>query len=131
MPKWGRSGGRRENAAEGRRTHKVTIWLSDQEWVEITALAEAMGVTRPRVYTAAVESGGQVFDRVAVARERARQVDAQVAVRILAGVANNLNQLAHGANIDGDVDRAELRRVLAQVQELTGELRTVLAEGRA
>ncbi|OYO13147.1 hypothetical protein CGZ98_06165 [Enemella evansiae] len=90
-----------------------------------------MGVTRPRVYTAAVESGGQVFDRVAVARERARQVDAQVAVRILAGVANNLNQLAHGANIDGDVDRAELRRVLAQVQELTGELRTVLAEGRA
>ncbi|OYO19835.1 hypothetical protein CGZ93_12580 [Enemella dayhoffiae] len=123
--------GRRPNDPAGPRTHKVTIWLNDQEYVELTALAEAMGVTRPRVYTSAVESGGQVFDRVAVAQSRARRVDAQVAVRVLAGVANNLNQLAHAANIDGEVERAELRQVLGQVRELITRLHQVLEEGIA
>lgn len=120
-------GGRRANA-EQRREHVVKIRLSDEEYVQITALAEAMGVTRPRVFTRAVETGGQVFDRVAVAQERARRVDAQMSLRVLAGVANNLNQLTHSMHAGEVVDAREVSATLRRVQEITERLHQVLDE---
>lgn len=120
-------GGRRANA-ESSRERVVKIRLSDEEWVEITALAEAMGVSRPRVYTRAVETGGQVFDRVAVAQERARRVDAHLLVRVLSGAATNLNQIAHGMHVDGTVDQRELSHTLTRINAALDRINAMLDE---
>lgn len=122
---------RRRERADSEREHRVVIKLDDDEWVEVSALAAAMGVSRPRVYTAAVESAGQVFSRVAVAQQKAQLVQAKMLVRMLAGVATNLNQIAHGVNIDGVVDRAELDSTVAQAKTLMAEVEQVLAEASA
>ncbi len=84
--------------------------------------ADARGVSVSRLLVDAAladggaSAGGQRAELVAVLREHRR---------LLATVANNANQLAHTANISGDLPAAE------RLAELVGEVDRVCAEVRA
>lgn len=124
----GRSPGQRRSRDDAQRQHEVKIRLNDQEWLDITALADAMGVSRQRVYQSAVESGGAVFDRVAIAQSKATQMEARTLLRVLVGIGTNLNQIARGMHIDATVDTARLSALADQVDEQVHRLRALLDE---
>jgi hypothetical protein len=93
--------GRRRPEPQPRRGFKVK--LSDAEREQLEARAEELWVSVPRRRTIA-----ELFE----------------VRRLLATVANNVNQLARAANISGDVgSEARLARTLAEVDQLVLRLR--------
>lgn len=87
-------GRRRANSASGPRQHRVVIRHTDDEWVRVSALAAAQGISVPRLYERALLAGG-----VVAAAELSAIHDELYGVRRLLGIdSNNLNQLARIAN---------------------------------
>lgn len=117
--------GRRLNSAEGARGNVVKIRLSDQEYVEIKALAAAMKCSPQRVYTSSVASNGAVFGRLAVVKQSGLVADLHGANRMLAAVGRNLNQVARGVNAGGEVGE-DVEHTLAAVRECVERINAVL-----
>ena len=105
----------------------MKIRLSDEEYVDITALAQAMGCSPQRVYTAAVASGGAVFGRAALVKQTGLVAELHGTSRLLAAVGRNVNQIARGVNSTGQV-AAELSAVLAAVEGCVARVHRVLDE---
>jgi hypothetical protein len=115
------SGGRKRLREALARPGQINVRVSEQERQALTAKAERVGVTIPRLLVeAALEGDGPEIrqERLALART----LNATRAT--LATIANNVNQLARAANTTGELGEAErLARTRADVAELIGELR--------
>ena len=109
---------RRGRVAAPRRVYQQ-VKLTEEERDQLRARAGELGVSVPRLMLEAALSG------VETPTER-REWIAELfeGRRLLATVANNVNQLAKAANISGQVAEGErLERTLAEVDQLAAELR--------
>jgi len=123
----GRHGPRERRAKQrGRRPVGLRVTLSDAERDELGARAQEASVSTSRLL---VESA---LSRVETSAERERVlVKLNRFERLLGNLANNVNQLAHQANIAGQVvavDRVagyldELVEMREQLQDLLHQLR--------
>ena len=97
------------------------VKLTDEERAELRARASELGMSVPRLMVESALSG------VETPTERRRMVaELFEARRLLATVANNVNQLAHSANISGQVrEGRRLEQTLAEVDELVAQLRAL------
>jgi hypothetical protein len=109
-----------------RRDGNLRIRLSAAEKAQIKALADARGVSMARLMKESTLS--ESYDR----RDRDVMIAAlDTAGRLLGNMAGNLNQLAHHANIAGQlVAHADLERALGQVHELRAEVSETLRNVR-
>ena len=95
------------------------VKLTDEERDQLRARAAELGVSVPRLMVESALSG------VDTPTDRRRLVAELFETRrLLATVANNVNQLAHSANISGQVHEGRrLEQTLADVDELVAQLR--------
>ena len=95
------------------------VKLTETEREQLRARAAELGVSVPRLMVESALSGVET----PTAR---RQTIAELfeVRRLLATVANNVNQLAHAANISGQVHEGRrLEQTLGEVDELVADLR--------
>lgn len=109
---------RRGREPEPRRVYQQ-VTLTEDERDRLRARAFELGVSVPRLM---VESA---LEGVVTPTERKRWIAELFDVRrLLATVANNVNQLARSANIAGQVASGErLEQTLGEVDELLSQLR--------
>jgi hypothetical protein len=102
------------------------VKLTETEREELRARAGQLGVSVPRLLVeSALEGRETPSDR------RVLIVELFETRRLLATVANNVNQLAHAANISGQVGTARrLEETLVDVDELVGRLRELTGARR-
>jgi hypothetical protein len=102
---------RTTGAARLRRTasgrHRViTVRVTDTEYDAITARAAVLGISRQRLMveaaTAPRPAGGPLYG-VPASERNALTIELLGVRRLIAGLANNLNQLARAANATGAV----------------------------
>ncbi|CED91301.1 MobC family plasmid mobilization relaxosome protein [Actinomyces succiniciruminis] len=112
----------------GEQRSRLTVYLSPDERALLEARAANTGESMARIlvqsalHPAAAEI--QTAADITLAVEQLRWHRRQ-----LAGIATNLNQVAHHANAAHEVP-ADFARVVAQVDELTDTLSALLAEVR-
>ncbi|MGI8902298.1 MAG: plasmid mobilization relaxosome protein MobC [Solirubrobacteraceae bacterium] len=93
------------------------VKLTEEEQAELVGLAAAQEVTVPRLLVeSALASTGET-----PARRRQAMVGLFEIRRLLATVANNVNQLARVANISGEVP-GRLGPVLVELREVMGRI---------
>ena len=122
----GRFLGRRRRANySGGRPHRHEVRVSPEEEAVLLELAEEQQVTVPRLLVESALAQG----RGETASERRNAVAELFAVyRLLASVANNVNQIAHVANtnrqvpVDTGIVLEEVRAVAARVDAVIDEL---------
>ncbi len=116
---------RRGREAEPRRVYQQ-VKLTEAEREQLRARAAELGVSVPRLLVESALSG------VETPTDRQRQIAELFEVRrLLATVANNVNQLARSANISGQVPAehrldetlGEVDELLQRMRELTGARR--------
>jgi Bacterial mobilisation protein (MobC) len=116
---------RARSQAEPRRLAQQ-VKLTETEREQLRAKAAKLGVSVPRLMVESALSG------VETPTDRKRMIAELFEVRrLLATVANNVNQLARSANISGQVDAGrrleetlgEVDELLARMRELTGARR--------
>jgi len=102
---------RRANTSTPRQK-SVHVRLTEGEHEQLAALADEHGVTVQRLLVEAALAGRET----PAARQRA-MVELFAIRRLLANVANNVNQLARAANVTGDAPAvARLEPVLEEVR---------------
>lgn len=110
-----RSGRYRRRLVGGARAHRTVIKHDDVEYARVCALAQLQGVSLPRLYEQALHAGD-----VAQAAQLSRIVgELALLLRLVAGAASNVNQLARVANATGDVQAPQ---VLAAAAHLDGQV---------
>jgi hypothetical protein len=111
---------RRGREREPRRVFQQ-VKLTEAERDQLRARAAELGVSVPRLLVEAALEGMET------PTERKRMVVELFEVRrLLATVANNVNQLARAANITGEVGtRARLEGTLGEVEDLVMRLRSL------
>jgi Bacterial mobilisation protein (MobC) len=116
---------RARSQAEPRRVYQQ-VKLTTEEREQLRARAGELGVSVPRLLVESALSG------LETPTDRKRMVAELFEVRrLLATVANNVNQLARSANISGQVDAGrrledtlgEVGELLARMRDLTGARR--------
>lgn len=113
----GGRGVRRRRRVEGGRHHRHVVRVTPEEEARLLALALKYRVSVPKLLVDAALAGGA---GEAATRSRARDeilVELFGAHRLLAGVANNVNQMARATNATGEVQEAMLV-TLAKVREV-------------
>jgi len=102
------------------------VKLTEQERDQLRERAAELGVSVPRLMVESALSG------VETSTDRRRQVAELFEVRrLLATVANNVNQLARSANISGEVGAGRrLERTLGEVDELLVRMRELTGARR-
>jgi hypothetical protein len=102
------------------------VRLTEGERDRLRARAAELGVSVPRLMVESALSG------VETPSDRRRMVAELFETRrLLATVANNVNQLAHAANISGQVSESQrLEQTLAEVDELVADLRQLTGARR-
>lgn len=117
---------RRANVAGG-RGHQVKVRVDDAELVQLRALAEAAGVTVPRLLVAAALAG----DRGVSEHQRGLAVELMAVHRLLAQISNNVNQVARATNWSGEVQDATAavlsatRRTADRIDDLLDDLAAI------
>ena len=112
--------GRIRRAREPVPRHVIQkVKLTEEERDQLRTRAAELGMSVPRLMVESALSG------VETPTDRRRMVvELFETRRLLATVANNVNQLAHSANISGQVSEGRrLEQMLAEVDELVAELR--------
>lgn len=112
---------RRANVAGGRR-HEHKVRVSADEEARLVVLAEAQHVSVPRLL---VESALAVTPGETVTDRRDAMAELFALHRLLAGIANNVNQLARAANSTAEVP-AETGAVLARVRVVADRIDTAI-----
>jgi len=85
---------KRQRREEGGRRHRPTVKLSDREYAVISARAESLGISVPRLLVESAMAGS-----VQPVTERHALYSQLIAARrTLAALGNNLNQIARAAN---------------------------------
>jgi hypothetical protein len=120
--------GRQRRAREPRpRRVFQQVTLTEAEQRALRERAGELGVSVPRLL---VESALSTQGETATER-RAAIAELFEVRRLVATVANNVNQLAKAANISGQVaERDQLQATLGEVDELLGRLRDLTAAQR-
>lgn len=112
----------RRRRAEGRRTHRTVIMHTDEEWARVQSIAQAQGVSVPRLYERSLHAG----DVIAAARLSRFVTELGVVLRVMSKSAVNLNQLAKVANTTGDISGPQVTAAAdhldRQVERVTGML---------
>jgi hypothetical protein len=102
------------------------VKLTGAEQAQLRSRAAEMRVSVPRLLVESALAG-----RETPTERRAVIAELFEIRRLLATVANNVNQLAHAANISGEVPAARrLERTLAEVEELVGGIRAMTGARR-
>jgi hypothetical protein len=116
---------RRGREAAPRRVYQQ-VKLTEEERDQLRARAAALGMSVPRLMVESALSG------VATPTDRRRTMAELFETRrLLATVANNVNQLARAANISGQVHEGQrLEKTLADVDELVAQLRALTGARR-
>lgn len=121
---------RRENS-DAPRDVRVVVKLNAEEAAEIDLRAQALGCSRQQVMVSAALSNGEVFGRVLAAKQRTAQVDAYATLRVLTGVASNLNQIAQRLHAsDGVINVVTLKETLTEVQACVARLHADMDRAR-
>jgi hypothetical protein len=112
---------RRERERSPRRVYQQ-VKLTEQERGELRCRAAELGVSVPRLLVESALGGS-----AGTATERHREIAELFEVRrLLATVANNVNQLARMANTTGELPvRGQLEKTLSEVEGLVVRLRGV------
>lgn len=109
------------------RQLRQEVVLTPAEQAGLRARARELGVSVPRLMVEAALSN----DVEPASQRRAELVELFEIRRLLATVANNVNQLAHVANAELALPPAQrLDAVLGEVREVLGELRAATATRR-
>ena len=109
----------------GRRVYQQ-VTLTSEEQQQLRERAGELGVTVPRLMVEASLSGTRTLTERAELRLRLDQL-----VQLLANIANNVNQVAHQANIEGRaVRRAWFEENVEGIQNLRGQIEDLLREIR-
>lgn len=123
-----RRGRRRANLAAGERTKLIKIRVSEAEDAELRARAAAQGLTPQALLMRSTLTGGAA---AAAAYEQLRE-ELALALRFLASISGNINQLARQANtaaggVEGvaPVTGAQLAGALAAVQRASAQVGAV------
>ena len=116
---------RARSQAEPRRVYQQ-VTLTEAEREQLRARATELGVSVPRLMVESALSG------VETPTDRKQQIAELFEVRrLLATVANNVNQLARSANISGRVDVGQrLEETLGEVDELLARMRELTGARR-
>jgi uncharacterized protein with PhoU and TrkA domain len=103
------------------------VKLTEDEQRQLRARAAALGVSVPRLMVESALGGA-----TGMAPDRQREVAELFEVRrLLATVANNVNQLARLANTTGELGMQErLEEALAEVEEVVGRVRVMTGARR-
>ncbi len=123
-------GGQRRSRGED-RTHRLSVRLSAAELRQLRERAKARGLSVTRLLVDAALDRPLSAARAAVNEQDRALIDGVLeelgAVRAeLARVGNNLNQMAHGANISRELPAARrLEEALAEHRALTSQLMRV------
>jgi hypothetical protein len=110
----------------GRRRVYQQVTLTSEEQRQLRERAGQLGVTVPRLMVEASLSGTRTLAERAELRLRLDQL-----VQLLANIANNVNQVAHQANIEGRAVRREWFEANVEgIQDLRGQIEDLLREIR-
>lgn len=110
----------------GRRQVYQQVTLTEREQQQLRERAAELHVTVPRLMVEASLAGTQTLAERAAIRLRLDQL-----VQLLANIANNVNQVAHHANIEGRAVRREwFEENVEAIQDLRGEIEGLLREIR-
>ncbi|WP_329468692.1 plasmid mobilization protein [Streptomyces sp. NBC_01431] len=93
---------------EGKRQHVTKVLMSDKEAQLVRGRAIALGVSVPRTL---VEAATGVPPLTRTERD-AMYMEVMAVRRLLANMANNLNQIARALNADAEFSPDQLRAVL-------------------
>jgi hypothetical protein len=117
---------RREREPVPRRVFQQ-VKLTEEERDQLRARAAELGVSVPRLMVESALGGA-----TGMAPDRQREVAELFEVRrLLATVANNVNQLARLANTTGEVGmQTRLEDALAEVEEVVGRVRAMTGARR-
>lgn len=121
---------RRARVTGGRQV-QVQVKFSEAEYQAVVARAVGAGLTVPSYLALA----GVRPDGVDSASAKAALINARGARRVLAGVANNLNQLTAKLHATGEVDPslppvvAAVERVMARVDEAIADIAALVTGG--
>jgi hypothetical protein len=113
----------RRTRVSGGRQVQVNVKLTEAEYQAVAARAIASGLTVPSYLALA----GLRPDGVATGEAKAALIDARAARRVLAGVANNLNQLTAKLHSTGEVDAA-LPAVVAAAERVMDRVEGAIAD---
>ncbi|HFA6985226.1 TPA: plasmid mobilization relaxosome protein MobC [Neisseria gonorrhoeae] len=108
---------RRRRRVEGGRQHRHVVRVTPEEEARLLAMALKYHVSVPKLLVDSALAGGA---GVAATRSLARDeilIELFGAHRLLAGVANNVNQIAKATNATGEV-QAATTVTLAKVREV-------------
>jgi len=106
---------RRRANTSAPRQKSVHVRLTEREHEQLAGLADGHGVSVQRLLVEAALAG-----RETPAARRSAMVELFAIRRLLANVANNVNQLARAANVTGDTPA--VARLEAVLEELRGVL---------
>ncbi|MFT8396688.1 MobC family plasmid mobilization relaxosome protein [Propionibacterium sp.] len=111
----------RRRRVEGGRQHRHVVRVTPEEEGQLYALALQYRVSVPKLLVDAALAGGSTAaaSNATVRHEVAAQMFATH--RLLAGIANNVNQMAKATNATGDV-RAEMVATLRKVREVADRI---------
>ena len=113
---------RRGREAAPRRVYQQ-VKLTEEEREQLRARAAELGMSVPRLM---VESALSEVSWTPTERRRMQLAELFETRRLLATVANNVNQLARSANISGQVaQERRLEQTLVDVDELVAQLRAL------
>jgi len=117
---------RREREPVPRRVFQQ-VKLTETEQQQLRARAAQLGVSVPRLMVESALGGA-----TGMAPDRQREVAELFEVRrLLATVANNVNQLARLANTSGELGmQARLEEALAEVEDVVGRVRAMTGARR-
>jgi len=116
----------------GGRPVQANVKLTEEEYQSVTARAVAAGLTVPSYLALA----GLRPEGVTSADAKAALINARGARRVLAGVANNLNQLTAKLHATGELDEAlpavmaATERTMRRVDDAISEISAVVTGGR-
>ena len=99
-----------------RKDYKISVKLSEKDMDILKAALKRTGITASAYIRELIRTGGNID--TSYPEDRAR------AIRIIAGIANNINQMAKLANAKGDIyfrDIDRLQESLDDVKKTFGE----------
>ena len=110
-----KKGGRPTKGAAEKKKYRITVKLNTQDYYTLKGKAKSAGVTMSE-FVRKVLDKGNVIERLTI-----EQADF---IRKLCGMANNLNQLAYRANVEGFYSIAPFHKlILAKIDEILNLIR--------
>ncbi|WP_284252902.1 plasmid mobilization relaxosome protein MobC [Litorihabitans aurantiacus] len=110
---------------------RYEVRATTEEAGALLVLAERYGVSVPKLLIDSALAGGSQAAAASASEREAVLRQLLAAQRTLAGVGNNVNQIARRANIDGEIvadlltTHARARELVGQIAELVTELRVM------